>query len=72
MDNGEAELIRPEDVQVLTTMDRVVSGSRRAIAEARAAGNEMTTTTMQPRQNSTSTVDSQPIAKRTRRKPKVE
>jgi len=42
MDNGEAELIRPEDVQVLTTMDRVVSGSRRAIAEARAAGNEMT------------------------------
>jgi len=36
------------------------------------AGNEMTTTTMQPGQKPTSTDDSQPIAKRTRRKPKVE
>jgi len=42
MDNGEAELIRSQDVQTLSTMDRVVSESRRAIAEARAAGNEMT------------------------------
>ena len=42
MDNGEAELIRSQDVQTLGTMDRVVSESRRAIAEARAAGNEMT------------------------------
>jgi len=36
------ELIRAEDVSALTTMDRVVSESRRAIAEATAAGNEMT------------------------------
>lgn len=36
------------------------------------AGNEMTTTTMHPGQKPTSTDDSQPIAKRTRRKPKVE
>ena len=39
---GHTELIRREDVETLLTMDRVVSESRRAIAEATAAGNEMT------------------------------